>query len=209
MGDYKPKTSTGIVVNTVKELTSGAGVSVANIVKFVSSKVSALTSSVDIGDSTTPFKNLYVELINYGSAILQFASSGRLSLRLGHTGYSTGGLPTIFTTAKNTTSTSAVDWFSHTISSTNTEVMIRINMLTRDTTASTQCYEEATFTCSRAGSGAVAGSTSNLHRVGSQLVTLTMSVSGNDATVRIANTSGSNTLSTVALVQILGVSTSS
>lgn len=209
MGAGKPKNGrTGIIIDTIKELTASAGVSINDLIKVTTTKIAALVSTADIGDSTTAFKNLFCEYWKYGTGILQFTSTGLLNLTLGHSGFTSGGAPILRTFSKNTTTTTPASVFSHTISQTNTQVIFKLSYISRDNTTGAQCYEESLFTASRAGSGAVAGSFTNITRNGSQLIDVTMTVSGNDATILFDNSSGTNTTSTIGTCVIYSVSTS-
>ena len=216
-------------VDAIVEKTAAAGINLNGIFKFTTAILKPLAATVDIGTSTAAehILNLYVKTVKAAAAMLvgttsadklelqtngvvrqTLTSTGTLKERLSHTGYTSGGEIESVTAAVDSTSTTPVTLFTYTIGAANTQVMIRLDVLSRDNTAATQSYLEVSLSASRAGAGAVAGTVTVLHTVGAALHTVTMNASGNDIQVRVQNVSGTNTTSAVARATVIPVSTS-
>lgn len=216
-------------VDALLEKTAAAGISINGLFKAVGTKLQALTSGLSLGDSTTVLTALWANALKTtGAAMsilvesahnltlgtnnttrLTLTSSGKLQKRLGHTGFASGGEVEEFTSTTTTTSTTPTTWLTYTIGATNTQVAIIIDMISRDNVSGNQCTMGRICTGSRAGGGAVAGSVNFPYTYGSALHVLTLSVSGNDLLIQIANNSGTNTTYAIANVLVLPLSTSS
>lgn len=225
-----PKATTAIKVDTVSEKTASAGVTINSSAKFSSTQVLPVSATVDLGSTTTSkhFQYAFVQQIrNLLGALkvrteaayslilgansvdmVELTSANRVQLRLGHTGFTTGGVPILATAACSTTSSTPVTLCTFDIPTTNCQTAIKINVLSRDNTTGNQAYREHILTCSRAGSGAVTGSTVEYHLTGTNLTAVTQAAASNTISVQLANTSGTNTTYHLATVQILSVSTS-
>jgi hypothetical protein len=216
-------------VDSIVEKTAAAGISLNSILKVTTAILQPLVATLEIGTSTVAdhVLVLYVKTVKAAAAMLlgptsadklefqtnsvvrqTLTSTGTLKERLSHTGYASGGEIESVTGAIDSTSTTPVTLFTYTIGAANTQVMIRLDVLSRDNSAASQSYLEVALSASRAGAGAVAGTVTVLHTVGVALHTVTMNASGNDIQVRVQNVSGTNTTSAIARATILPVSTS-
>lgn len=222
-----------IKTDSIAERTASAGVMVGAIFKFFTggaNKLVPTSTTVDVGTSsaTEHVRDLFVNKIkSHLAAALQIGtqvaqalelqsaaitrltltSAGRLNTRLSHTGFTSGG--EIETTTVGTTTTNvAATLYGYTIANTNTQVILRLNLISRDNVTGNQSYVEVAATGSRAGGGAVAGSITNLHTVGTALHTLALAVIGNTLFINIVNASGSNTTYGIGEITAYPISTS-
>lgn len=215
-------------VDTLVEKTAAAGISINGLFKAIGTKLQALSAGLSIGDSSTGLSALWSSAIKTtGAAMsvlvesahnltlgtnnttrLTITSGGKLQKRLSHSGFTTGGEIEEFTSGFTTSSAVATTWLTYTIGATNTQVSIIFDIISRDNTTGAQCSMGRVCTGSRAGGGAVAGAVNSLYTYGSALQVLTLSVSGNDLLIQIANSSGSNTTYALANILVLPLSTS-
>jgi hypothetical protein len=221
-------------VDTLAEYTGGAAVMINSIVKFFTGAANKLVpqmTTVDLGTTTTTehfrdgfFNNIksYIgsamsvgtyaaqslQLVSNSIVRLTLLSTGRLNIRLGHTGYTSGGEIVEGTAALSTTSNTAQEIFRYTIGSTNTVAAIRFEITSRDSVGSTYGYKEYSVTGVRAGAGAAAGTVLQHHTMDTALISsVTLTVSSNDIIVNISPNSN-NQMYHLCRFQIIPVSTS-
>lgn len=258
MADIQPKNTDTIRVNTIKEKTAASGITLNNtayadtilektasngvrlnaLVKVLTTGITPLISTADLGTTTVAehFRKLYAQAVaasgqtlslgtvSAHDSILQANSvagltlkgaastntpANRLAVRLGDTGFTSGGEIELFTANVTTTSTTPVTALTYTIPQTNTQVAFICFVQTRDNAAGTASFILTTISASRAGAGAVAGTVgSSTATNGTALVTMTVAVSGNDVLLKAQNVSGTNTTYTRLFVIAIPVSTS-
>ncbi len=224
----KTKIPNGIEIDVINENTGAAGVSLNTTAKVTAAAVIPMSANKNLGTSTSSEHWLIAYIKSVLSAADQvvgtsntstlslvtnavtrflFTATGSLKKRLGHTGYTGGGEIEHFTAATDSTSTSPVVIFTYPIAAVQTQVMIRVDLMSRDNTTGNQSYLESACSASRAAGAAVAGSVTTLHTVGVALHTITLNATSNDIQVRIQNVSGTNTTSAVADIRVIPVST--
>lgn len=222
--------------DTIVENTGGVGVLVNSILKFITGATHQLIAQfadVDLGTIGTPFANLFcktvkaavdmslgtttpntiffqtnsVNRLTLQGAANEFSVAGGLKRRLGHANYTSGGEIQEITAAVDSVSTTGVVLCIYSIPNGNTQVALRVDILSRDNATGAQCYMEALVTGFRAGAGAIAGAVTVLHTVGSALHTLSVGAGANFIDVGVQNVSGTNTTSCIACIREMGVST--
>jgi hypothetical protein len=232
----RPKNTTDIQADRLNSRTTAAGVIIDDVVKFLHNGSTRVAipqfSTFDIGTTvaTEHVQNIYAQNFltagNLPSAAgtttnapyyvktnnvtrETFQGNGRKNRRYGHTGYTSGGELEQATAAIDTNSVTPVTLFSYTpVAVGVVQVMMRLNILTRDTTVEAQSFLQICASGSCSAGVATAGVVTNLLTVGTALVTPTIVAVGGTLQLKLQNVSGTNVRCSIADVLVTPVSTS-
>lgn len=227
----------GVKTDTILEATSTVGVAIQAVLRILagaSNVLKPLVSTLDIGTTTLAehIANLYVknilsngadmkigpssahelQLQSDGSVRMKFTKSGTLHYlqrRIDHTGFTSGGEITETTRANTTVSTSPVLLAQFDVAA-NSQMVIRMDLVSRDASTGNVSYIEQVFTCSRAGGSVTAAAVpAAYHTTGTALHTPTLNAGASTIQVNIQNASGTNTTYGLAFFRVIPLSTSS
>jgi hypothetical protein len=233
----RPKNTTDIKADKVNSRTTGSGVIIDDVIKFLHDGAARSATpqfpDFDLGNSVAPehIRSVYAQNFLTGGNLPSnagtitnapyniktnniireiFLANGSKARRYGHTGFTSGGDPEQSTAGAMTNSVTPVVLYSYTPVATGVvQVMLRANIFTRDATAESQCLLQICASGSCNAGVATAGVVTIMMTIpATPLVTATIVASGGTLQLKIQNVSGTNVRHSIADIITMPLSTS-